>query len=412
MTYTISKEDRIIKGRIRLSGSKSISNRVLLIQALCADSFEISNLASAKDTVLLKQLLKRDEAVRDTGPAGTTYRFLTAFLSLNKGTQILTGSERMKQRPIRILVDALRSIGAEIEYLGQEGYPPLSIGAGASIGLNNQLTIQAGVSSQYISALLMIAPSLPKGLALTLEGEIVSIPYIQMTLNIMAYFGIQYQWDGNCIRIKHQSYQAKDFDVEADWSAASYYYELVALSSESDLYLDGLQEESLQGDAAIVQIMEHFGVRTAYTATGVHLTKGEQNEAVFKYNFVNCPDLAQTVVVTCAATGIKGEMTGLKTLRIKETDRILALDTELKKIGSGFEACEEENHFCVRKELKFHQPPIFATYEDHRMAMAFAPLAMIGTVEVNEPMVVEKSYPDFWEDFKKIGFFVTVNSCI
>jgi len=406
MAYTIKKKNRIIKGKIRLSGSKSISNRVLLIRALCPDSFEIDNLANANDTILLRQLLEQEGSEFDAGPAGTTYRFLTAFLSLQKGSQVLTGSDRMKQRPIKILVDALRSIGASIDYLENEGYPPLRINDSQTLGGSDELSIDAGVSSQYISALLMIAPVLPNGLKLTLIGEIVSIPYIQMTLNIMAYFGIDYHWKENVIHIKPQSYEAKSFDVEADWSAASYYYEMVAMAEEADLYLDGLQKNSLQGDSKIVEIMEHFGVHTEYTDTGVYLTKVPQQKGVFEYDFVECPDLAQTVVVTCAATGIPGKMTGLKTLRIKETDRIEALDIELQRVGSSFSICREEGFFCVKKKIVVKGVPSFKTYEDHRMAMAIAPISMIGDVVIEAPDVVRKSYPDFWKDLQKIGFLL------
>ena len=410
MKYTISKNNRTINGRIRLSGSKSISNRVLLIRALCDESFVIDNLASANDTILLQQLLAEDQPEKDAGPAGTTFRFLTAFLSLKSGVQTLTGSERMKQRPIKILVDALRQIGAKIDYLEKEGYPPLKIKEAEVLGANNQLSIDAGVSSQYISALLMIAPSLPNGLELKLVGEVVSLPYIQMTLNIMAFFGIEYLWVGDTIKIQPQSYEPKYFDVEADWSAASYYYEMVAMAEEADLYLDGLQKNSLQGDAAIVKIMQHFGVITEYTPTGVHLRKSGKSKIPFEYNFVKCPDLAQTVVVACAATGTEAKMTGLKTLRIKETDRIEALDQELKKIGSSFEACDDQGAFCVKSKAAFGQTPAFDTYEDHRMAMAFAPLAMMGKIEINEPTVVKKSYPFYWDDLQKIGFLVGESS--
>ncbi len=406
MKKAISKSDRAIKGRIRLAGSKSISNRVLLIRALCEKSFDIHHLANAKDTELLHELLQGAGTIYDAGPAGTTYRFLTAYLSLQEGTQILTGSERMKQRPIGILVDALRHVGAEIEYLEKEGFPPLRIKSGNKIAINKPLTIDAGVSSQYISALLLIAPSLPNGLTLDLDGDVVSVPYIQMTLNIMEYFGIEYTWDKNRIVIPSQVYKERDFTVEADWSAASYYYEMVALASEADLYLDGLQKESLQGDAAIVQIMEHFGVKTTFTGTGIHLTKVAPNRNILQYDFVNCPDLAQTVVVTCAATDTKCKFTGLKTLRIKETDRIAALNAELKKVGSSFEPCFEKDCFAVQYRAEWSDTPVFSTYEDHRMAMAFAPLALLGRIEVEDWDVVGKSYPEFWNDLKKIGFHV------
>ncbi|MGA1544730.1 MAG: 3-phosphoshikimate 1-carboxyvinyltransferase, partial [Saprospiraceae bacterium] len=247
-TILLKKRDNSLEGTIKLSGSKSISNRALIIRALCVDDFPIEGLATANDTELLQQLIQSKEVIRDAGPAGTTFRFMTAYLAMQPGTQVLTGTDRMKQRPVRVLVDALRTLGADIEYLEKEGFPPLSIGE-APLSKTNELTIDAGTSSQYLSALLMIAPTLPNGLSLILKGELVSRPYLLMTLRLMEYFGVKHHWEGNVISVAAQSYQARPFKVEADWSAASYYYIMAAFSDQPKLHLSGLFEDSLQGDA-------------------------------------------------------------------------------------------------------------------------------------------------------------------
>lgn len=407
MKLNINKANRSIRGSIRLSGSKSISNRALIIRALSGHDFPIHRLANAQDTVTLNTLLQSSSDTLDTGPAGTTFRFLTAYLSLQKGSTVLTGSERMKQRPIGVLVEALRQLGADIDYLEKKGYPPLKINSLKNSGDRSEVAIPASVSSQYISALLMIAPTLPHGLTLRLTGKIVSRPYIQMTLNLMAYFGISYTWEGNTISIAPQPYQNKPFTVEADWSAASYYYALAAFADDLDLELKGLFEESVQGDAVIAKMMEHFGIHTAYTDDGIRLTKQAIDIPPFDYDFLECPDLAQTVAVICGGLGVSATFTGLETLKIKETDRVDALFKELKKVGVDF--IEQADGACkVSKKADLtQQSTTFATYEDHRMAMAFAPLALFGSVFIEEPDVVKKSYPDFWKDLEKLGFIIT-----
>ena len=400
---------KFIQGLIDLTGSKSVSNRALIIQALCKEPFEIKRLAQANDTELMQRLLASDEVVRDTGPAGTTYRFLTAYLSLQPGTQILTGTERMKKRPIGVLVEALRKLGANIKYLENEGFPPLEIGESENLGLTNQLSIPASTSSQYISALLMIAPTLPRGLDLYLDGKIVSRPYIEMTLALMKHFGVDHEWEGNLIKIAPQEYEAKPFVAEADWSAASYYYAMAAIADEADLILEGLFENSVQGDAVLAEMMTHFGVHTEFIEGGIRLTKslGTVIKEDFDWDFLRCPDLAQTLAVICAAKDVNGRFTGLETLRIKETDRIAALQNELGKVNANFVEDSTPNYFIASGPASInHEPPIFATYEDHRMAMAFAPLAMLGKIRIEEPMVVIKSYPDYWEDLVKIGFVI------
>ncbi len=415
-TYTISKPNRQIIGEITLDGSKSISNRVLLIQALCKDDFDISNLSTSKDTVTLTRLLSEinDGATLDAGAAGTTFRFMTALLATQFGTQTLTGTERMKQRPIGVLVDALRSLGANIEYLEQEGYPPLKIGEATDFGQHNRVQISAGTSSQYISALLMLAPTFPNGLELELVGNIVSRSYIEMTLSIMAHFGIEYQWEGQIISIPNQVYQATDFKVEADWSAASYYYAMAAFADDDlNLKLNGLFENSVQGDSILSEMMLKFGVKTIFKEDFIYLKKsGEKPTLMFEWDFILCPDIAQTLAVVCGGMGIHGLFTGLETLKIKETQRIKALQNELGKLQvflsalpPKFSKKSGKEYYMIEGKALLDNP-IFPTYEDHRMAMAFAPLAMFGSIQIEEPNVVVKSYPEFWKDIQKLGFVV------
>lgn len=413
-TYQLHKPDRKIQGQLRLTGSKSISNRALIIRALSGQDFPIDHLAKANDTDLMMELLASEKEVRDAGPAGTTFRFLTAYLAMQPGSQVLTGTERMKQRPIGVLVEALKQLGANIEYLGKEGYPPLRIGEPKELGKADELSISAGTSSQFISALLMIAPVLPNGLKLNLQGKIVSRSYIEMTLGLMKKFGVDHEWEGQTIAIAPQSYEAKPFVAEADWSAASYHYALAAFADELDLQLDGLFPNSFQGDAALVEIMEQFGVHTEFNETGIHLTKnGKPMPPMFEWDFILCPDIAQTMAVICAGLGVQGLFTGLETLSIKETDRIQALKNELGKIQAflsklpaRFSPKSTKEYFTVEGKADLGTTPTFATYEDHRMAMAFAPLAMFGKIRIDEPMVVIKSYPAFYEDLELLGFVV------
>lgn len=404
---TLQKPNKIIKGEIELAGSKSINNRALMIRALCSKSFPIHRMANAQDVELMQAILSSDDPIKDAGPAGTTFRFMTAYLALQPGEQTLTGTQRMKQRPIGLLVDALRSLGAQIEYIEKEGFPPLLIKEpGPDLGKNNEISIPADTSSQYISALLMIAPTLPNGLSLTLVGDIVSRPYLEMTLSLMAYFGIRHEWvTNNQINIAHQAYQPRAYTVEADWSAASYHYALAAFADELDLQLNGLFENSVQGDSVLVAMMEHFGVQSIFNDRGVRLLKSSQvNTSALVQDFIKCPDLAQTIAVVCAGLGIQGTFSGLKTLRIKETDRIAALQKELEKINVAFQSTNHSEPYKVMGKASFEDTPVFATYEDHRMAMAFAPLAMYQAIQIEEPDVVGKSYPDFWKDMEYLGF--------
>ncbi|MCU0346827.1 MAG: 3-phosphoshikimate 1-carboxyvinyltransferase [Saprospiraceae bacterium] len=416
MVLTLSKPDRHIHGDIHLDGSKSISNRALIIRALCGAHFDIENLSGSRDTQLMQQLLAADGETLDAGAAGTTFRFLTAYLAARTDRpRILTGTERMKQRPIRLLVDALRKLGAHIEYLENEGYPPLRIHPHGGFGSENSLAIPADTSSQYLSALLMIAPTLPNGLELELVGKLVSRPYLEMTLRMMAHFGVGHEWEGDVIRVQTGQYQPRAFTVEADWSAASYHYALAALSDSCDLRLHGLFEDSWQGDSALPGMMQAFGVETSFEGHTAHLTKqpGAAAKPFFEWDFLPCPDIAQTLAVVCGAMGVQGLFTGLETLRIKETDRIAALQNELgkvqvflSKLPPRFSKKQDKEYFMVEGKAVVEGTPVFQTYEDHRMAMAFAPLAMLGEVGIEAPKVVDKSYPAFWEDLKTLGFVV------
>lgn len=393
-----------IQGEITLNGSKSISNRILMIQAILGEEFSISGLSKAKDTVILGSLLdKLEEPILDAGEAGTAYRFMTAYLAWKGDNQVLMGTKRMCERPIGVLADALNALGAKISYVGKEGYPPLQMKAHQESEWGQRITIGAHVSSQFISALLLIAPVLPNGMELVLEGKIISRPYIQMTLNLMEEFGICSLWHNDMIKVPPQAYQAKSFVVEADWSAASYYYSLAAIADQASIQLNGLQEESLQGDAVLVDIMKEFGIRTSFNTAGILLEKVPCEIKGFKYDCSDCPDLAQTLAVICAALNVNALLTGLETLTIKETDRIKAIKVELEKLGCVVETTEDS--LWIKKGIINKKQAIkVSTYKDHRMAMAFAPLALIlDEVSMEDKSVVCKSYPKFWEDFKLLG---------
>ncbi len=412
MSFKLSKSNKSVFGEITLNGSKSISNRALIIRALSGSHFKINNLSNSRDTVLLQDLLHSDETTLDAEAAGTTFRFLTAYHALGNRTVVLTGSPRMKNRPIGILVDVLNQIGANITYMEKPGYPPLKIEPAKGIGSENRVQIASGTSSQYISALLMIAPSLPNGLILELSGETVSKPYINMTLDLMGYFGIEYTWDKDSIYVAPQRYDSVDIDIEADWSAASYFYSIASLADECEIKLNGLFEKSVQGDSVLVSMMTNFGVSTEFQKGSIIIRKSENAaKSVLEWDFLPCPDLAQTIAVLCAAKGIHGLFTGLQTLKIKETDRIEALKNELAKTGVSmaklppkFNKKSTEGHYLVEGKAILPDNVTFQTYEDHRMAMAFAPLAILGEIIIEHPNVVEKSYPAFWDDLKKLGF--------
>jgi 3-phosphoshikimate 1-carboxyvinyltransferase len=390
-----------------LPASKSISNRVLIIDALSGNQSALNNLSDANDTQLMQALVNSGNETIDVEDAGTTMRFLTAYFALTNQKKTITGTSRMKERPIGILVDALRTLGAEVQYLEKEGYPPLRT-KGFSKQQANHLRIRGDVSSQFISALMMVAPVLPQGLTLGLEGKIGSRPYIEMTKSLMEHFGVKMQFLGNLITIPHQKYRPAQHTVESDWSAASYWFGFAALASSADIELPRLHLRSLQGDRLIVDIMARLGVNAGIRGEHLALTK-INSEAALEWDFTHCPDLAQTVAVVCAAKGIEGRFTGLESLRIKETDRIVALQQELRKIGADLVEASPSTWKLIPSKALPSKVSI-KTYKDHRMAMAFAPLATLMDVEIENPAVVRKSYPTFWDDVKSFGIQLTVNS--
>ena len=394
----ILNQSSLIQGvTISIPFSKSISNRALIINALSGYTGKINNLSTARDTQTMLRLLKSDERILDVLDAGTTMRFLTAYFSITNQPKILTGTERMQQRPIGILVDALREIGGTINYLKKEGFPPIRING--LIQKNSEISIRGDVSSQYISALLMIAPMLERGLSLTLVGKIGSKPYIDMTLALMKHYGVQSEWIENVIKIKPQHYISAEVTVEPDWSGASYWYSLVALSNNGRIDLEGFRKDSIQGDQVIADIMQNLGVETKYMDSGIELTHKDHLKEV-SIDFTDCPDLVQTVAVVCAAKGIKCTMTGLASLKIKETNRVKALQIELAKIGAVLE--ERMNQWILSPSLELPSRVEINTYDDHRMAMAFAPLCLLMDVGIDDESVVDKSYPSFWTDVAKV----------
>ena len=402
---TISiKQKSVFSGSVDyLPASKSISNRALILNALSGNKSTLHNLSDANDTQLMLKLVGSGDKIIDVEDAGTTMRFLTAYFSATNQHKIVTGTHRMKERPIGILVDALRSLGAGIEYLEKPGYPPLEIKQ-FSGQKTDTLRIRGDVSSQFISALMMVAPTLPQGLSLILEGKIGSRPYIEMTASMMKLFGVACDVLDKQVNIPPRPYQPTEFTVESDWSGSSYWYAFASLASQAELRLPRLFLDSLQGDSAIMKIMESLGIQTAMDGNLVSLSKTDRMEKI-SWDFTHCPDLAQTVAVVCAAKGVEGNFTGLESLRIKETDRIAALQNELRKIGADLR--EEKDHWKLIPSKKFPEKAFFNTYKDHRMAMAFAPLATIMDVEIENPSVVRKSYPRFWDDMRSLGFELT-----
>ena len=393
-----------ISVEIKLESSKSESNRSLIINALASgQSSNIENVSNARDTRTMVKLLTERGDFFDVKDAGTTMRFLTAFLALKGTNATITGTDRMKQRPIGPLVDSLRDIGAKISYKENEGYPPLIIDKMENQVIS-ELNLPGNISSQYISALLMIAPCLPQGLIINLTTEIYSRPYIQMTLDLMSAFGVNSLWEGQRIEVKSQNYMSTSYVIEGDWSGASYWYTLIALSESDSLKLLTVRDNSTQGDRQIAAIMEKLGVASSFDSEGVSLSKKQIADSNLKLDFKNCPDLAQTVMVAAAASGVRLEMTGLESLKIKETDRIAAMQNELKKIGASLE--EESVTWILHPSKQLPDSLTVETYEDHRMAMAFAPLSQLMDVEIDDPGVVEKSYPAFWEEMKKLGVVI------
>lgn len=400
----LSFNSKNIHSAIQLGGSKSISNRLLILNALFDNQIKLKNVSDAEDTDLLQKALSNpNEKIVDIHHAGTAMRFLTSYLSLLNEEKILTGSARMKQRPIGILVEALRSMGISIEYMENEGFPPLKILP--SSFKTNKVQIQANTSSQFITSLLLIGSKLPNGLELELVGKITSLPYLEMTLTMLNQLGIDAKRNDNLITIQQKiDFIPQNFTIESDWSSASYHYSIAAISDSCEMEISYLFENSLQGDRRIATIYkENFGINTEFKNEKVFLTKIKD----FKYpkkielNLNDCPDVAQTIAVTSTALKIPTLLTGLETLKIKETDRIIALYNELKKCGT--ESIPTDSTLELTKFNEINTIPFINTYNDHRMAMAFAPIALIHSVEFENPMVVEKSYPRFWKDMERLG---------
>ncbi|WP_439474370.1 3-phosphoshikimate 1-carboxyvinyltransferase [Algoriphagus formosus] len=396
----LGQKARFEAKEIPLPSSKSESNRVLIIDALTEGQNQIHNLAEARDTQTMIRLLQTNPPIFDVLDAGTTMRFLTAFAAATNQNKVMTGTPRMCQRPIGILVEALRSIGAEIHYMNEEGFPPLAI-HGMKEQSQNRVKIRGDVSSQYISAMLMIAPTLPLGLEIELEGKVGSRTYIEMTLQLMEKFGVSHSWEDNLISVKPQKYQSGTFSVESDWSGASYWFSLLACADEGTFFLKGLKEDSLQGDSEIVRIMENFGIKSTFKEGGLLIEK-QQVKGISHIDFTHCPDLAQTVAVTCAIIGQKVKFTGLESLRIKETDRIFALQEELAKFNAELKEVEPDI-FEVIPSVTMPSEVQIHTYDDHRMAMAFMPLLTKTKVKIEDPSVVNKSYPSFWDHCESLG---------
>ncbi len=385
-----------INTSIKISGSKSESNRLLILQQLYP-SLKLENVSDSDDSVHLTHALESDKKIVDIGHAGTAMRFLTAYFAVKEGREtILTGSERMQNRPIKILVDALRILGTEIEYTDKEGYPPLKI-KGKKI-TKNKVSINGNVSSQYISALVLIAVNSENGLEIELLEEITSRPYLEMTLDLLHQIGITTSWKGNTIIISPQpSIIDKTITVESDWSSASYFYSLVALSNVgTSITLSSFHEKSLQGDSCLAEIYQNFGVETKFNTNSITLTKTDKKPDLKTLNLINAPDIAQTIVVTCFGLGISCDLTGLHTLKIKETDRLIALQNELQKFGAQIEITDKSLH--LKPSTILHNNCTVKTYNDHRMAMAFAPLALKTPLTIEDADVVTKSYVNFWQD--------------
>jgi len=401
----INKNSQLAGTAQLLPSSKSISNRALILNALSGNQSIVSNLSSARDTQLMMRLVNSEDHVIDVMDAGTTMRFLTAYFAISGKHKTLTGTERMKQRPIALLVNALRQVGVTINYLENDGFPPHEITAFKPSNVST-ISIPGNISSQYISALMMVAPIFPKGLTIQLEGNVGSRPYIQMTAELMRTFGVSCDFSGQTIRVPNGQYKEVSYTVEADWSAASYWFAFTALAEKASITLPNISSASLQGDRVIVELMEKLGVKTRFENNQAHLSKSTHVDFL-EWNFTDCPDLAQTVLPVCACKGISGKFTGLESLRIKESDRIAALQAELGKVGTTITEGQTGEWNLIPSTKGLPNNIQVETYHDHRMAMGLAPLATLMNLEIKSPDVVNKSYPGFWEDMKTVGFSLT-----
>lgn len=403
MQLFLNKSKINVTSSIKITGSKSESNRILMLQALF-EGLTIKNLSNSDDSILMQKAIGSESDEIDIHHAGTAMRFLTAFFAAKAGRKTtLTGSKRMQERPIKILVEALRTLGADISYLKNEGYPPLQI-IGKPI-TKHQVELDANISSQYISALLLIGPTLPKGLELRLVGTITSLPYINMTLSLLHELGVKTTFKENLIVIDpHKEIANKTFTVESDWSSASYFYSIVALSPlGTEIKLSSYKKTSLQGDASLQEIYKNFGVESRFHGTTLSLIKTNTHSPKnLKLDLSDSPDIAQTIVVSCLGLKIDCELIGLHTLKIKETDRLVALKNEIKKLGTNLVITDHS--LCLKSSNDLIPNVTIATYNDHRMAMAFAPLAIKTPLSIENAEVVSKSYPDFWRDLTSLGF--------
>jgi 3-phosphoshikimate 1-carboxyvinyltransferase len=386
---------------IFLPASKSISNRALIIQSISGGKVSVSNVSDAEDSVVLANALKTDEQVINIGHAGTAMRFLTAYFSMLLGERILTGSSRMKERPIKILVEALQSLGADISYLENPGFPPLKVKGKALMG--GVVEVNAGISSQYITALMLIGPSMPKGLKIKLIGSLISFPYIKMAADLMTSCGIKVELSESEISIAPGFYEQTTLNVEADWSAASYFFQYASFRKDESIFLKGISPKSIQGDAVLIEIFENFGVSAKFFPDGCLILGGGNITHEFNYDFTDCPDLAQTVAAAMAGLGVKGKLSGLKSLRIKETDRIEALKSEFSKFKLDISIGED--YIVMPGSAMVHPDNPIATHQDHRMAMCMAPLAVFFEgIKIESPEVVNKSFPQFWKQFHEDYF--------
>lgn len=403
MSVQIRSKKNLI-GEVKLTPSKSISNRVLLIDALSHKKNKIENLSSSTDTQILKNILSNPPVHCDAGDAGTAFRFLTAYLAIRPGEYVLTGSDRMKFRPCGPLVDALNKLGANIKYTEHQGYPPLEIHGTTLEG--SSVAIDANISSQFITALLLIAPELKNGLKLELTGKIVSQSYLDLTIDVMSKFGAEVSQTGNVYTVAHKPYKQSEYHIENDWSSAGYWYLYAACAKKCDLVLRGIDLNSRQGDAVIAKLAESFGVFSTPVEGGVRINKKEVELPVFfPYDFTDCPDLVMTMAVLCAINRIQASFTGVKNLRIKESNRLVALQKELGKFGVDVHIFEDELRIDPADELL--HPIVISGHNDHRMVMAFTAFSYLyDDIVIDDPAAVRKSYPEFWDELRRIGFEV------
>lgn len=404
MGFLISHTSKSINADLVLPPSKSISNRALIIQALCQSKPKLLNLSQSSDTQSLIKALQANSKTIDIGDAGTSMRFLTAYLSQQKGSYILTGSDRMKERPIGHLVEALNSIGADINYLEKDGFPPLAINGKAVEG--GKVDVSTSVSSQFVSALLLIAPTLKKGLSLSLKGELLSKPYIKMTLNIMRYFGIQSSWTNNTIQVEPQNYRPRDLKVESDWSALAFILQGMSIAKSAQVSISGLSKDSWQGDSYVLNLFEKFGLQHEFKDDKLYLKKFNKDlNRDYNVNLIDTPDLTQAYCCTLSAFSKSAKISGLNNLKLKESHRLKALHIELNKIGQISYYTED----TMQLEASILHTPIesFDSHNDHRMAMCLAPFALLFDIKIKNIEVVNKSYPSYWEDLKKMGFTIS-----